>query len=299
MYIFFLLTKMYNEITPIFLQEIEDPNDTKPADWDDHPFIYDMSVKKPDDWDETQPEYILDETAVKPETWLDDAPLKIPDPQAQQPEDWDEELDGEYIPPLIDNPACEQFGCGVWERPRIKNPLYKGPWHYPKIANPHYQGVWSPRMIPNPDYYIYENPQEIEPFDTIAFDIWSMDGGVAFDNILITHDPACAKAFAAETFRVKTKLENPEVEKVPKKKMTIRKANQMTFSQYVNKLIDETWSLEYDEQREQYVIMVMNVVYVLMAVIGVVNVIKRIVKGVKTSSVQPTIHVQDTHHKDE
>ena len=35
--------------------------------------------------------------------------------------DWDEEEDGEWEPPLIDNPACKApAGCGEWKRPMVR-----------------------------------------------------------------------------------------------------------------------------------------------------------------------------------
>lgn len=50
----------------------------------------------------------------------------------------DEEEDGEWEPPLIPNPACEEFGCGKWEAPMIQNPAFKGRWKPPLIENPNY-----------------------------------------------------------------------------------------------------------------------------------------------------------------
>lgn len=52
----------------------------------------------------------------------------------------DEEMDGEWEAPQIPNPACETApGCGVWKRPMIDNPNYKGKWKPPMIDNPNYQ----------------------------------------------------------------------------------------------------------------------------------------------------------------
>jgi hypothetical protein len=42
--------------------------------------IEDPAAKKPDDWDETLPEYIPDEKASKPSGWQDAEPLQVPDP---------------------------------------------------------------------------------------------------------------------------------------------------------------------------------------------------------------------------
>lgn len=73
-------------VKPITFQ---DPEAKKPEDWDDKPTIPDPEDKKPEDWD-------------KPE--------HIPDPDAVKPEDWDDEMDGEWEPPMIDNPDYK----GVW-----------------------------------------------------------------------------------------------------------------------------------------------------------------------------------------
>ena len=60
--------------------------------------------------------------------------------EAEQPEDWDEEEDGEWEPPRITNPKCEDGpGCGEWEAPTIPNPNYKGTWYPPMIDNPEYK----------------------------------------------------------------------------------------------------------------------------------------------------------------
>lgn len=69
-------------------EEIEDPNDKKPEDWDDRESIVDVTAKKPDDWDDTAPPTIPDESAVKPEGWLDNEPEVIPDTSAEEPKDW-------------------------------------------------------------------------------------------------------------------------------------------------------------------------------------------------------------------
>lgn len=62
---------------------LQDPDAKKPEDWDDREKIDDPDDTKPEDWE--QPEH-------------------IPDPDAEKPEDWDDEMDGEWEPPMIDNP---------------------------------------------------------------------------------------------------------------------------------------------------------------------------------------------------
>ena len=71
--------------------EIDDPDDKKPDDWVDETEIDDPEDKKPDGWD--------------------DIPAQIADPDATKPEDWDDEDDGEWEPPLIDNPDFK----GEWQ----------------------------------------------------------------------------------------------------------------------------------------------------------------------------------------
>ena len=44
----------------------------------------------------------------------------IPDPDAEKPDDWDEEMDGDWEAPLIDNPECKAApGCGTWKVRRL------------------------------------------------------------------------------------------------------------------------------------------------------------------------------------
>ena len=146
---------------------------------------------KPDDWDESEPQFIVDTDAKKPEVmskypkshipyhgpmcaaqgWLDDEPELVPDPEARMPEDWDEEEDGEWEAPMIENPRCQEAaGCGEWEQPTKKNPKYKGKWEPPMIDNPLYKGPWAPRKIPNPDYFDVEQyPLELTPIVSFGY----------------------------------------------------------------------------------------------------------------------------------
>ena len=62
---------------------IKDPEQSKPSDWVDTAKIDDPEDTKPEDWE--KPEHIAD-------------------PDATKPEDWDDEMDGEWEPPMIDNP---------------------------------------------------------------------------------------------------------------------------------------------------------------------------------------------------
>lgn len=186
---------------------IPDPDDKKPEDWDERPKIPDPNAVKPDDWDEDAPMEIEDEEAVKPEGWLDDEPEEIDDPEASKPEDWDDEEDGEWEAPKIDNPKCEIApGCGEWKKPLKRNPAYKGKWHAPLIDNPNYKGIWKPQQIPNPDYFELDHP-DIEPVAAIGIEIWTMQDGILFDNILITSDEKTAESYRETTWKPKFEVE--------------------------------------------------------------------------------------------
>jgi len=130
-------------------KEIKDPALSKPADWVDEKEIDDPEAKKPDGYD--------------------DIPAQIPDPDATKPEDWDDEDDGEWEPPLIDNPE------------------FKGEWVAPKVANPDYKGEWSPKQIKNKDY---EEGVQLAAYDSmyVGFELWIVNNGTIFDNILVTDD---------------------------------------------------------------------------------------------------------------
>lgn len=186
---------------------IPDPDDKKPEDWDERAKIPDPEAKKPDDWDEEAPMEIEDEDAVKPEGWLDDEPEEIDDPEATKPEDWDDEEDGLWEAPKIDNPKCtEAPGCGEWKRPMKRNPEYKGKWYAPMIDNPNYKGIWKPREIPNPNYYELDRPN-FEPIAAIGIEIWTMQDGILFDNILIASDEKAAESVRSTTWKPKYDVE--------------------------------------------------------------------------------------------
>merc|ERR1712180_183822 len=138
-------------------KKIKDPEAKKPEDWDDNAKIDDPEDKKPEDWD-------------KPEL--------IPDPDAKKPDDWDDEEDGE------------------WEPPMINNPEYKGEWIHPEIDNPEYQAD--------------DNLYKFDDIANIGFEIWQVKSGTIFDNIIVTDDIKEAEEFAKNTF-FKTKEEEKKM----------------------------------------------------------------------------------------
>merc|ERR1712084_64794 len=127
------------------------------------------------------------------EDWELLKPKEIPDPDDKKPEDWDDEEDGE------------------WEAPMIDNPEYKGEWSVKRISNPAYKGFWEQKKIANPEYKDDDNLYSFADFGFLGFDLWQVKGGTIFDNIILTDDTAEADAFA------KKWKELSEVEKSKKK----------------------------------------------------------------------------------
>ncbi|XP_034043273.1 calmegin isoform X2 [Thalassophryne amazonica] len=185
-------------------REIDDPNDSKPQEWDERAKIPDPEAVKPEDWDEDAPAKIEDPDAVKPEGWLDDEPEFVSDHNAEKPDDWDVDMDGEWEAPQIPNPACETApGCGEWKRPMINNLQYKGKWKAPLVDNPNYQGAWKPRKIINPDHFQDLHPFRMTPFNALGLELWSMSSDIYFDNFIITSHKEVADRWAADSWGLK------------------------------------------------------------------------------------------------
>jgi calreticulin len=137
-----------------------------------------------DEWDILPPKKIPDPAAKKPATWVDEPkmddptdvkpadydsiPAQISDPEAKKPEDWDDDLDGKWTAPLIDNPEYK----GEWKAKQIDNPDYKGPWVHPEIDNPDYK----------------EDPTiaDFEDLAGIGMEVWQVKSGSSFDDLLVT-----------------------------------------------------------------------------------------------------------------
>lgn len=202
-----LLTSMEPPINPA--KEIDDPEDSRPSDWIDDAKMADPESKKPDEWDEEEPRMIVDESAKIPSGWREDEEKRIADPDSQKPDDWDDEEDGEWEAPTIDNANCK-VGCGKWHPPKISNPKYKGLWSAAQIDNPEYKGVWKARIIANPDYFNDETPSSLPKINAVGIDIWTMQGGILYDNFVISTDLAIAKQFTANTFDLRQKIEGKQ-----------------------------------------------------------------------------------------
>jgi len=180
--------KLDDEFDFLAPKEIKDPDQSKPKDWVDEKRIPD-----PDD--------------VKPEGY-DDIPAEIPDPDATKPDDWDDEDDGEWEPPMVDNPE------------------YKGPWKPKMIDNPDYKGPWTHPMIPNPEYEYDEEMYAVckDECTHIGFELWQVKSGTIFDDIIVTDSLEEAQKFAEETFFKKKDVEKELFDEAKKKKEEEEKA---------------------------------------------------------------------------
>merc|ERR1712212_85008 len=137
-----------------------------------------------DDWDMLPPKKIKDPEAKKPEDW--DEPEHIPDESTTKPEDWDDEMDGEWEPPMIDNPDYK----GEWKPAEIDNPEYKGKWIHPEIDNPDYDAEEEKLLGVFSDIGV------------IGLDLWQVKSGTIFDNFIITDSPDLAKKHGEEHWGV-------------------------------------------------------------------------------------------------
>ena len=176
-------------------KSIDDPDDKKPDDWVDETEIDDPADKKPDGYDDIPAQVRPRPLRSRPSaptthtrplapsllptltlTRLRHCARQIPDPDATKPEDWDDEDDGE------------------WEAPMIDNPDFKGEWFPKKVDNPAYKGEWSPKQIDNKDYEEGVQLASYEKLGHLGFELWIVNNGTIFDNILVTDDIEYAKA---------------------------------------------------------------------------------------------------------
>merc|ERR1712013_237314 len=138
--------------------------------------IYEGSIK--DDWEVLKPKEIPDPDDKKPDDWVEEK--RIVDDSAKKPDDWDDEEDGEWEPPMKDNPE------------------FKGDWSVKRISNPAYKGFWEAKKIANPEYVDDDAVYKYEDFGFVGIDLWQVKASTIFDNIIITDDIAEADAFAAK-----------------------------------------------------------------------------------------------------
>lgn len=79
-------------------------------------------------------------------------------------------------------------------------------WQAPLIVNPRYSGPWAPRQPAGPPPGTAP-ANRLPPVVAVGIEVWSLEGGVLFDNILLTHDAAVLAAFTQATWQAKNALE--------------------------------------------------------------------------------------------
>eukprot|EP00919_Chromeraceae_sp_WS-2016_P074231 GHVR01175670.1.p1 GENE.GHVR01175670.1~~GHVR01175670.1.p1 ORF type:complete len:414 (+),score=118.53 GHVR01175670.1:72-1313(+) len=151
--------------------------------------INDPNVVKPSDWVEEM--MIPDPNATKPSDWVD---IDMIDDGGSKPLEWDDDEDGEWTPNMI------------------PNPIYRGPWSPPLVDNPKYVGPWIHPQIPNPDYVRREGFHAFDDISMLTIDLWQVEAGVLFDNIII-----CTTTEEADELANRTWKPLVEVEKQQKK----------------------------------------------------------------------------------
>ena len=165
--------KLEDEFDFLQPKEIKDPEVSKPSDWVDAKMMPDPTDEKP--------------------AGYDDIPESVPDPDATKPDDWDDDEDGE------------------WEAPMVDNPEYKGEWRPKMIENPEYKGAWEHPTIPNPDYVTDDSLHaRCTDCSHVGFELWQVKSGTIFDDIIITDSLEEANEHAAQGFLVR---QGPEKEK--------------------------------------------------------------------------------------
>jgi calnexin len=191
---------------------VDDPGDAKPAGWVDAEQIDDPDARRPPDWDDGEPEFVVDPARRNPpEGWLPDEPRFVTDPDARRPDEWEDDVLGDWEPPIIANPKCASApGCGPFDPPLVKNPKYRGKWRPPRIPNPAYKGPWRPRQIPNPAFHEDLHPHNFEPIIGAGFELWMIGRDVGYANVFIGTDEAAVHRWNKAHFIPKFKRQEEE-----------------------------------------------------------------------------------------
>merc|ERR1711959_339563 len=149
-----LAYKQEGEGTSHLYRLILKPDNTVRVEIDEEK-IYEGSIKE--DWEVLKPKQIDDPDDKKPSDWVEDSMMD--DPEDKKPDDWDDEEDGEWEPPMKDNPE------------------FKGEWSVKRVSNPAYKGFWEAKKIDNPEYEDDNTVYKYDSFGFIGFDLWQVKGG--------------------------------------------------------------------------------------------------------------------------
>lgn len=121
-----------------------------------------------------------------------EADFELVDPKSTVAEDrpawWD---DREYIPDPTAVPALGEDET-TWKAPLIKNPKYQGAWKRSAVTQ-------------------YPIRDQLLPVAGVGFELWSVEGGVLFDNILVTQDLDLYQKFTEATWKVKHQMESKKL----------------------------------------------------------------------------------------
>jgi len=203
---------LYDDFDFLAPKEIKDPEQSKPTDWVDNAIMDDPEDTKPEGYDDI-PETIPQADAVDP------------------PEDWDVEEDGE------------------WEPPMVPNPEYKGEWKPRQIENPDYKGEWEHPIIPNPDFVDDKTVYDVcaKGCGFVGFELWQVEAGTIFDNILVTDSVEDAEAAATKI------IEEGKAEKAAKDAAdeAARIAEEEAAAAAAEEEESGDWEEEKDEDKEE------------------------------------------------
>merc|ERR1712218_558893 len=125
---------------------------------------------------------------------------------------------------------------GEWEPPMIDNPEYKGAWVHPEIDNPEYNE---------------EEAKTIGKFDEVCklgFDLWQVKSGTIFDNIMITDDPAAAKKAGEDLWAVTKDAEKKMKDEQDEEERKKAEAEAKTDADEDDEDLDD---IEEDEEEEK------------------------------------------------
>ena len=180
--------------------------------------------------------------ATQPEDWDEEEDGTWEPPKVANPKCADAAGCGAWVRPKKANPEYK----GKWTAPMIDNPAYKArtgarglamgvgsaaargrpgaaavvtpPLHGTHPPTAHRpapsQGPWAPRKIANPHHYTDETPlANVAPIGAAAIEIWTMDKGYTFSNVLLATDPADAAAARDATWAPKHAAEKEEAAK--------------------------------------------------------------------------------------
>merc|ERR1711959_507918 len=157
-------------------------------------------IVKPDNTYEVQIDMNKVDSGSLAEGWSFLEPKEIRDPDEKKPDDWDDESDG------------------TWEAPQVDNPAFKGAWKAKRIKNPAYKGIWEAKLIANPKYVADDNLYKYANFGAVGIDVWQVKSGTIFDNILITDDVDYAKAAGEKGWKAAKDGEKAMKEKADEEK---------------------------------------------------------------------------------